>query len=690
SIVEPITVTTFEDNLFGVLKDANSSTCPSLPFVIAPDSNLTCSFVGYVAGVDGDIHENIITAIGHDDENNPTTVKAPKHIPIYALPIVDAVVTKTSNKASVPEPGGDVTYTFSVENSGSADLELTSLVDSVFGDVHCSTLPTTIKIGDTYTCSITKYISGNAGYINHNTVIAKPIEPIYKIPLDRNDSHQVEVTNVPPAITVTKVPNKTTVTSGESVTFTVTVYNHSHAEDFKLTDLDDSVFGNLLSATSTTCTLPQSIAADGDYSCSFSGLVSGSANSVHHNIVTAIGHDDENIVIEAKGPAHVGIGAPPSITVDPSIKVFKEAALNSVPEPGINDMEFTFTVENNSTVSDMNLTSLHDNIYGDVALDPACPSLPITIPQGAIYTCKITRAVMGSPRNSHVNTVKAIAVDSVYGYSVMHKTKEIINFTDVAPNMSVTYDTNTTCVENSGDSVQFSIRVQNESAVDEITLTDLVDADYGDLDGKGSCQLPQVIHVGGSYTCNFTEAATANSYVLSATAHDNENNIVISSSVTSVTVGSCNTGVPLPNVIVTKNTDKSTVVTPGEDVEFTFSVTNSSTTDAIITSLQDNLFGDVSCTALPYLLKVGQSYTCKHTEYISGSSGDTHQNRVTATLQVGLAVYHNDANKTIPVTDKPIAVPTFSEWGRLLLIVLFLLFAYRILRLQPKANTTRK
>ena len=41
----------------------------------------------------------------------------------------DISVTKTADVASVPETGGDVTYTFVVTNNGAEKVTLTSLVD---------------------------------------------------------------------------------------------------------------------------------------------------------------------------------------------------------------------------------------------------------------------------------------------------------------------------------------------------------------------------------------------------------------------------------------------------------------------------------------------------------------------------------------------------------------------------------
>ena len=46
----------------------------------------------------------------------------------------------------------------------------------------------------------------------------------------------------------------------------------------------------------------------------------------------------------------------------------------------------------------------------------------------------------------------------------------------------------------------FTFLVENIGQED-VTLTSLTDTVFGDLNGKGTCVLPQTILVGGSYSC---------------------------------------------------------------------------------------------------------------------------------------------------------------------------------------------
>src|SRR5690606_23287209 len=55
-----------------------------------------------------------------------------------------------------------------------------------------------------------------------------------------------------------------------------------------------------------------------------------------------------------------------------------------------------------------------------------------------------------------------------------------------------------------GDEVTFEVRVLNLSRT-LVTVTDLVDSVYGDLDGRGDCETGDVIGFWQSYECSFSE-----------------------------------------------------------------------------------------------------------------------------------------------------------------------------------------
>ncbi|MCK4316720.1 MAG: hypothetical protein KAX24_13210, partial [Anaerolineae bacterium] len=85
-------------------------------------------------------------------------------------------VDKTADPTSLPAPGGTVTFTVWVTNSGSGVVTLTLLTDDVYGNLDgkgTCVLTQTILAGESYECFFTGTVSGDAGYDVTDTVIAE-------------------------------------------------------------------------------------------------------------------------------------------------------------------------------------------------------------------------------------------------------------------------------------------------------------------------------------------------------------------------------------------------------------------------------------------------------------------------------------------------------------------------------------
>ena len=72
-----------------------------------------------------------------------------------------------------------------------------------------------------------------------------------------------------------------------------------------LTALTDNIYGNL--HNQGTCVVPQTIAASGSYSCSFSADVNGNAGDSETDTVTATAEDDDGNSVQASDSATVSI-----------------------------------------------------------------------------------------------------------------------------------------------------------------------------------------------------------------------------------------------------------------------------------------------------------------------------------------------------------------------------------------------
>ena len=144
---------------------------------------------------------------------------------------------------------------------------------------------------------------------------------------------------VPPPPVVTKTANPSSVPAPGGigvgqVDYTVTVTNPSSAvEPVTITALTDSSFGNLNGQG--TCSTGSTLQPGQTYSCTFTGVVSGSAGSTHTNTVTATVKDDENNAVSGSGSATVTVVTPtakvsPQFTTCQQYKGGSAADLNEI------------------------------------------------------------------------------------------------------------------------------------------------------------------------------------------------------------------------------------------------------------------------------------------------------------------------------------------------------------------------
>ena len=74
---------------------------------------------------------------------------------------------------------------------------------------------------------------------------------------------------------------------------------------------------------------------------------------------------------------------------------------------------------------------------------------------------------------------------------------------DIGQPMSI--EKEITAIEVAGGIVSYDVAIYNHSPVDSLRLGALLDADLGDLNGRGSCSVPQVVQAMAVYRCSFTD-----------------------------------------------------------------------------------------------------------------------------------------------------------------------------------------
>ncbi|MBW3591929.1 MAG: hypothetical protein KY393_08815 [Actinobacteria bacterium] len=173
---EAVAIATVTDDTHAVGADCTALVGTTLN----PTESADCSFTGTFTGTDGDTETNTaevtavtaeqitvsdtdaatVTITGADDDDGP-----------------EVEVRKAAKPTSRPEPGGKFAFAIQVINRGDEDVELISLVDSVYGNLNnrgtCDDIVgTELEPGESSACLFEVTFTGEAGDEEINTVRA--------------------------------------------------------------------------------------------------------------------------------------------------------------------------------------------------------------------------------------------------------------------------------------------------------------------------------------------------------------------------------------------------------------------------------------------------------------------------------------------------------------------------------------
>ena len=233
-------------------------------------------------------------------------------------------VTKTVD-VSNPNEGGTIKYTIRVTNIGTTPVSGVAVTD--FLPVGISFVSATASLG-AYNAGTGIWAVGALAISDDESLeitatatgLADGVEITNTASADSNETDPVAasvgvtIVDVLPTITVDKTANPTSVDEpGGNVTFTVTVTNTS-PESLDLTSLSDDIHGNLVGQGD--CTLPQTITAGGNYTCSFTAAVNGNGGDTETDTVTATAQDDETNAVSESDSAAVTVSV---VTIPPSV-----------------------------------------------------------------------------------------------------------------------------------------------------------------------------------------------------------------------------------------------------------------------------------------------------------------------------------------------------------------------------------
>ena len=167
-------ITALNDDVFGAL--AGDADC-QVGTILAAGTGCSFTLTKHLAGTAGEHHVNVVTATG--EVGNQVVIDTASESVLFVSGEVGSTggvhVTKTADVDTVLATGGDVTFTFDIENTSNGSLEITVLSDDVFGslvgDADCQ-VGTVLAPGATCSFTLMEHLSGTVGEHHVNVVTA--------------------------------------------------------------------------------------------------------------------------------------------------------------------------------------------------------------------------------------------------------------------------------------------------------------------------------------------------------------------------------------------------------------------------------------------------------------------------------------------------------------------------------------
>ena len=254
--VEAVTITSLTDT------NALSAECQALiGTTLAAGASTACTYT--VTHTEAGTYANTASVtVGrqreqpcHDDTDSETVTVTD------VLPTVDLV--KEATPLTLPEPGGAFNFTLTITNNSVEAVTITSLTDSNALSAECQALiGTSIPAGGTVSCTYTVTHTEAGSYDNTASVTVKDNEGNTA---SDTDDETVTVTDVMPAVDLTKTADPLTLAEpGGVFVFTLTITNNS-VEAVTITSLTDT---NALSAECQAL-IGTTLAAGGSTACTY-------------------------------------------------------------------------------------------------------------------------------------------------------------------------------------------------------------------------------------------------------------------------------------------------------------------------------------------------------------------------------------------------------------------------------------
>ncbi|MDD4446885.1 MAG: hypothetical protein PHN61_04325, partial [Methanothrix sp.] len=360
-------------------------------------------------------------------------------------------VTKTPSTASAAV-GESVTYTYTVQNTGTIGINNLALSDDKLGTLTPAARSILPGASTTATANYIIKESDLPGPLN-NTVTVTGAEDRTNKPVSASASATVALT-YNAALNLTKVPSSTTAKVGDTVTYRFTVTNTGNVTIRDL-NLTDNKLGTI--KTDKNELAPGATATASATYVILESDLSGPLT----NIATIQGTDIQNQPVTATASASI------ALTYTSGLAVAKKASSTTAKVGDV--VTYQFSVTNNGTVT-INGLALNDDKLGVVTLDKA------SLLPGETATGSATHTIIETDLPGPLTNIATATGTDSQGVAVTGRATATVQLTYTAT-LQVTKTPSTTTA-NVGETVTYQFQVRNTGSVTINSLT-LVDDRLG-------------------------------------------------------------------------------------------------------------------------------------------------------------------------------------------------------------------
>jgi hypothetical protein len=385
--------------------------------------------------------------------------------------------------------GGEASFTVAITNTGPVTLEAVSVTGATTSDCNRNSLgPIQPGMSKSYTCS-----RGDVSESFLNEIQANGMAGGKTVSHRSNSFVRVQR----PELSITKNPQTQAVAAGGTASFNVVLFNSSD-DQLQVDWVDDDSAPDCDRNPTTNIVLNPG--GKLQYPC-FLLNVQTPLTTVARFQATSLVDGSIYTVSDAAWVEVVKLEA--TLTPTPA----------SIPEPG-DLVTYTVGLVNVGSLP-LTPTSLVTDRFGDI-LNPnnpqvepdsnTClpqPVMPTLPPFGGSFQCEFAAHVNGQP--SSFNIVLTATAESVGVLTTTATANATVTITNVPASLTLTLGAEPPFINPPSRLVTFSIRIENTSGVDTLTVIGLTDELLGNLNGVGTCALPvEGIAPGSDYQCEFT------------------------------------------------------------------------------------------------------------------------------------------------------------------------------------------